>query len=442
MNKTALKFFLSCAAVAAVTALILLLLNFAGLLYISYDNGTAATRSNKRVIDLMHSAYESGEDASVLLPEGYWCILLDDGGDVIWSADMPDDIPQHYTLRDVAVLSRWFLCDYPVYTQAEDCGLFILGQPKNAVGKYQIVLSMSWFHSLPARIALVLALNAALALCLSMLTGRRLYKGVRTLTDGIDKLSREEPLDLRGGGIFRPAYQELNKCSAALREKSRALEERDTARRNWVNGISHDIRTPLAVIMGNAEAIAADDTTPEPAAESAERIILQAGRAGRLVDDLNLISTLESDMQPQRRKPARLCPIIRAAVTDVINSSFAEGREIRPELHDESAVILCDSELIARAVFNLISNAMQHNGEDCTVEIEEYTRGSSACIRIADNGSGIDEAVLESLGTIPDSTHGLGLPLAYRIIKAHGGEMAVRNENGLRIDISFPLYTE
>ena len=442
MNKTALKFFLSCAAVAAVTALILLLLNFAGLLYISYDNGTAATRSNKRVIDLMHSAYESGEDASVLLPEGYWCILLDDGGDVIWSADMPDDIPQHYTLRDVAVLSRWFLCDYPVYTQAEDCGLFILGQPKNAVGKYQIVLSMSWFHSLSARIALVLALNAALALCLSMLTGRRLYKGVRTLTDGIDKLSREEPLDLRGGGIFRPAYQELNKCSAALREKSRALEERDTARRNWVNGISHDIRTPLAVIMGNAEAIAADDTTPEPAAESAERIILQAGRAGRLVDDLNLISTLESDMQPQRRKPARLCPIIRAAVTDVLNSGLAEGREIRPELRDEAAVILCDSELIARAVFNLISNAMQHNGEGCTVEIEEYTRGSSACIRIADNGSGIDGAVLESLGTIPDSTHGLGLPLAYRIIKAHGGTMAVRNENGLRIDISFPLYTE
>ena len=105
-------------------------------------------------------------------------------------------------------------------------------------------------------------------------------------------------------------------------------------------------------------------------------------------------------------------------------------------------MILCDSELIARAVFNLISNAMQHNGEGCTVEIEEYTRGSSACIRIADNGSGIDEAVLDSLGTIPDSTHGLGLPLAYRIIKAHGGTMAVRNENGLRIDIAFPLYTE
>ena len=250
MNKTALKFFLSCAAVAAVTALILLLLNFAGLLYISYDNGTAATRSSRRIIDLMHSAYDSGEDAAALLPEGYWCILLDDGGDVIWSADMPDDIPQHYTLRDVAILSRWFLCDYPVYTQAEDCGLFILGQPKNAVGKYQIVLSMSWFHSLPARIALVLALNTALALGLSLLTGRRLYKGVRTLTDGIDRLSREEPLDLRGGGIFRPAYQELNKCSAALREKSRALEERDTARRNWVNGISHDIRTPMTSMLG------------------------------------------------------------------------------------------------------------------------------------------------------------------------------------------------
>lgn len=43
---------------------------------------------------------------------------------------------------------------------------------------------------------------------------------------------------------------------------------------------------------------------------------------------------------------------------------------------------------------------MQHNGEGCTVEIEEYATGNSVCIRIADNGSGIDEAVLESLGTI------------------------------------------
>lgn len=168
-------------------------------------------------------------------------------------------------------------------------------------------------------------------------------------------MSREEPLDLRGGGIFRPAYHELNKCSAALREKSRALEERDTARRNWVNGISHDIRTPLAVIMGNAEAIASADAVPEPAAESAERIVLQAGRAGRLGDDLNLISTLESDMHPQRRKPARLCPIIRAAVTDVINSSFAKGQEIRPELRDEAAVILCDSELYRPCGVNIIS---------------------------------------------------------------------------------------
>ena len=76
------------------------------------------------------------------------------------------------------------------------------------------------------------------------------------------------------------------------------------------------------------------------------------------------------------------------------------------------------------------------------MEVEEYIDGNSVCIRIADNGSGIDETMLENLGTIPDNTHGLGLPLAYRIIKVHGGEMAVRNENGLRIDISFPLYSQ
>ena len=106
---------------------------------------------------------------------------------------------------------------------------------------------------------------------------------------------------------------------------------------------------------------------------------------------------------------------------------------------DESSVILCDSELIARAVFNLISNAMQHNGEGCTVEIEEYIDGNSACIRIADNGSGIDEAVLEGLGTIPDGTHGLGLPLAKAIVEAHGGTIEAESADGTSITFRVKL---
>ena len=69
----------------------------------------------------------------------------------------------------------------------------------------------------------------------------------------------------------------------------------------------------------------------------------------------------------------------------------------------------------------------------------EYTEGNSVYICISDNGRGAEQAVLDSISVIPDSAHGLGLPLAYRIVTAHGGHMEVRNQNGLKVTIELPL---
>ena len=117
MNKTALKVYLSCSAVAAVTALVLLVLNLGGLMYIASDNGKTAALAYRSILDDVSAAYDGGgaeEADAVALPEGCWCILVDGAGDVIWSHDRPADVPTHYTLSDIAVLSRWFLSDYPV----------------------------------------------------------------------------------------------------------------------------------------------------------------------------------------------------------------------------------------------------------------------------------------------------------------------------------------
>ena len=442
MNKTALKVFFICTAVAAATAVILLFINAMGLLYVSYDSGSAAAGSREHTLSEISSVYGEGgaaADASGILPEGCWCILVDGSGDVIWSQDKPADIPAHYTLNDIAVLSRWFLCDYPVYTRADRYGLFILGQPKNAVGKYQLVLSTDWFGSLPSKITLVLVLNVLLALALAFVIGLNLYKNIRRVTGGIDALSREETVHITDGGMFRETYRQINRCSETLQRKNSALAERDRARRNWVNGISHDIRTPLAVIMGNAEAVGSAAEPSADTAQRAEKIVAQAEKISRLVDDLNLMSSLENDMQPQRRERVRVCPLIRGVITDIVNNNLPAGFEIVPDLRGENAAVSCDRRLIERALFNLISNSVRHNEGGCRIYVLEYTEGNSVYICISDNGRGAEQAVLDSISVIPDSAHGLGLPLAYRIVTAHGGHMEVRNQNGLKVTIELPL---
>ena len=82
--------------------------------------------------------------------------FLNDDGNIVWSQNKPDDIPTHYSIRDIAKLTHWFLCDYPVFVRTENCGLLILGIPKNAVGKYELIYSMKWFDTLPERIVIIL----------------------------------------------------------------------------------------------------------------------------------------------------------------------------------------------------------------------------------------------------------------------------------------------
>ena len=65
-------------------------------------------------------------------------MLIDEGGNVAWEQNKPSEVPDKYTLNDIARMTRWFLNDYPVYTRIEDYGLLVMGKPKNAVGKYEM----------------------------------------------------------------------------------------------------------------------------------------------------------------------------------------------------------------------------------------------------------------------------------------------------------------
>lgn len=417
------------------TSIILLTLNFFAFAVTLSDERKIYSNTPQKMLEETAESYENGIMADI--PDEIWVILISTEGKVIWSKNMPEDIPSSYSINDVAKMAKWFLNDYPVYLRTEEYGLFVLGYPKNAVGKYDMEYSMAWFNSLPQRVVIVFAVNIVIATILACMLSTGVYKNIKTIMFGINSLQHEAPLNLKEKGFLRVIMRNMNKMSQKIQDKNTVIEKRDNARANWIAGVSHDIRTPLSVISGCAEELMTNNELTAVEHEKLEIITAQAMKIKKLVGDLNLISTLEYDMQPLAMKDIKVCALLRRVATEVINSN--ENADIELVLNDEKTIVTGDERLIERAVFNIINNSIIHN-ENCKVIIteQEVKADNSVIIEIRDNGTGVDKSVIDNIGIIPKTAHGLGLPISYRIITAHGGSFQVKNDNGFCVTIILP----
>lgn len=443
MNKISLRILLCFTLFSAVISMLLLILNALSFISLSAEAGRLHPFPSRILLEISENLLVSDgsfalSDAS-LLPDEDWCLLLDGGGNVIWSQNKPDDVPSHFSLNDVARMTRWFFADYPVYVRTEDYGLFVLGLPKNSVGKYPLEFSSLWFETLPQRTLCILLFNFALSLALALLFGLIYYRRLRVLMQGIADLRLEKDVRLRERGLFRELSHSINETSSGIARKNAALRLRDQARSHWVAGVSHDIRTPLTVIMGYSEALSHSPELSEESRKRAQAITAQSVKVKKLVEDFNLISSLEYDMQPSQKRPFFLCPLIRSVVSDLLNSGLDARYSIALDLRFERAQLMGDEALLSRALFNLINNSVVHNPSGCRIRILEYTNSGAVCIELSDTGSGVPEEVLAKMDCIPQSAHGLGLPMAYRIIHVHGGKMTAANDGGLKVLIELPM---
>lgn len=439
MNKTAFKLFLSFSIVAVSVTLILLFLNaFAFAIVASDDSTHIFDRSPQGIIAEADKALIKTNGgfslADDVIPNNCWCILLNENGDIIWSENQPADIPVHYSINDIARLTRWFLNDYPVYVRATDYGLMILGIPKNSIGKYDIVYSMKWFDTLPQRLSVILIINVSLALLLVLLLGTNLYRQMKRLVNGINDLKEEKAVNLPEHGLFGDVHRSINAAAQTIERKNLVLAQRDSARSNWISGISHDIRTPLSIIMGYSEELA--NSTDFTEKEKIRAINLQSVKIKKLIDDLNLISSLEYDMQPLRKKAVRVCPLLRRVVAEAMNSPRAEIFEFEMRFGSEKAAVYGDEQLLERAVFNIIANSIEHNENGCKITVSQYSKNASLVISVRDSGRGVTEDVITNISEIPKGGHGMGLPMAYRIITAHGGKFIAKNDGGFLVEMT------
>ncbi len=443
MNKTIFKILASFIVSAVIISLILLFINFLAFSITASDTHNTNQRSPKMILRQVSEQLTKTDDGFVLseedvLAENLWAILIDETGCVVWQKHMPEDIPAQYSINDVASMTKWFLNDYPVYVYTRDDGLLVLGYPKNSVGKYQMEYSMEWFRSLPTRLLVILLFNMVLATALAFCVGLVLYRRLKELVNGIGSLKQEKQTDLREKGIFKELAKSVNETSETIGRKNALLKQRDDARANWIAGISHDIRTPLSIIMGYSEELS-DNLDEEDKRKKAEVITAQSMKIKNLVEDLNVISSLEYDMQPAKKKQIKICSLLRETVSEILNGTLDGRVHLELSLTYEKAVVLGDERLLKRAVFNLVNNAILHNISPCTIQITQRKERNICVIIIRDNGRGVAPEVLEKINTIPKTAHGLGLPMAYKIISVHEGTFNAYNDGGFCVEIKLPL---
>ena len=107
--------------------------------------------------------------------------------------------------------------------------------------------------------------------------------------------------------------EQLNRSSSVLQKQKEILSRRDQARTEWISGVSHDIRTPLALILGYSDRLKKDESLSEDARKSAEIICGQSLIIRQLIDDLNLTSKLAYQAQPLKKSFCSPAQILREA---------------------------------------------------------------------------------------------------------------------------------
>lgn len=379
--------------------------------------------------------------------DGYaWAMVLDDTGHIRWSYALPDALNHAYTTGEVAGFARWYLDDYPVFCWAEDYGLFVIGLARGSLWKCSIYTSPEYILSLAKTIPLGFGLLLLLAAICCFLLSWQGAKRLETVASGLDALAEGQTVQLPTEGFAGELAEKLNETGEQLRRRNEIIARRDTARTDWIAGVSHDIRTPLALILGWGEQLQQDEALPAAARQKAAGICTQSEKIRSLIGDLNLTSKLQYGAQPLRRKAVAVGPFLRRCAAEFYESPAAGDSTLELELTlaAEHTVVQADEALLLRAIENLLHNTVGHNAAPVHVTIRADAADGMLTIQVTDDGQGYPPAVLAVLQageTGENPPHILGLHVVEQILAAHGGTAAFAQAlpHGAAAALTLPL---
>ncbi|MBO6773120.1 MULTISPECIES: ATP-binding protein [unclassified Thalassospira] len=278
-----------------------------------------------------------------------------------------------------------------------------------------------------------------------------LTRPILKISDGFEELSRGN-LDYRLGKTIGRRRDEIADLARDFDVMADRLQRLVAARDRLLNDVSHELRSPLARMQ---LAVGLARQSPDKSATSLDRIEKEAVRLDELVGELLTLSRAESGAA-RHQSWIDLDHLLGRVVSDARFEADATGVIVdadfgaRPSGDHNVPVLMGSPELLRRAFENVVRNALRHSGEGQIVKITatDDTDHQQFRIDISDEGPGIDGDKLDELfepfvrgqSNAWGGGFGLGLSIAQRAIRAHGGDIKIRNrdQGGLLVTILLP----
>jgi len=237
------------------------------------------------------------------------------------------------------------------------------------------------------------------------------------------------------------------KLEAVVEERTRALKTSneklaaiDDNRRQLLADISHEFRTPLTVIQGEAEiALRGTGKSDDDYRDSLRRILEQSRQTTRLVDDLLFIARAEVGESRLDLGETAIADVLDRVCDDFTSKAESKGIRLNRRLPDSRPVLFADSGRLRQVFSILIDNALKYSasGQEVDVALENGT--DAVTVTVSDRGIGLSEEELKHVflrfyrskkAEGHDVGTGLGLPVAKAIVEAHGGEISLESRAG------------
>lgn len=267
--------------------------------------------------------------------------------------------------------------------------------------------------------------------------GKKLTGKLRSLQSATEKIQNQDlNFSVESSGIYE-IDNVLDSISTMKEALKTSLQEQWTLqqnRRDQISALAHDIKTPITVVKGNADLLLETDLTPEQK-EYTGYITDSSRQMEQYLKTLLEISKAESgySLKKERLNTAAFLETVKKQI-----SALTAVRKLSLDFQSESLPqsFCADSDLIQRAILNIVSNAVDFSPEQGTLLFRAFSAGNSIRFQIIDSGTGFSAEALKNaaqqfyMGDKSRSSkahYGMGLFIANTIVRQHGGRLCLEN---------------
>jgi len=288
----------------------------------------------------------------------------------------------------------------------------------------------------------VLAGGVVASALIAVIVTRRGLQPLRQMTQSFGRIGPDHLKEhISSAGWPR----ELQPLTIAFDEMLKRLDDSFTRLSQFSADLAHELRTPIANMLGEAQVALTRDRTAAEYRETIESSVAECERLSRIVDNLLFVARVDAAREPIARKQFDA----RAAVEKIaaFYQTVAEDRHVTISCSGDGQ-ICADPDLFERAVGNLLDNALRFTAEHGSIHIALSKHNSALEVAVSDTGSGIAP---EHLPRVFDRFYraessrgsdgaGLGLSLVKSIVDLHGGSATIESEigRGTTVKLTFP----